>query len=273
MCRVFVVVSVAAALNCAGPNHEAMEELRAEHAQTRESLQAMRSELAALKQSVDQIAEREPVPAVEPVAEPRTGPDPESIYAFELDDAPVKGKADAWITVIEISDFQCPFCSRVQPTLAAIRERYGDEVRFVFKHNPLSFHQYALPAANAAECAREQNRFWAMHDVLFENQQALQDEDLAAYAKKLQLNMKKWRQCFAEKRYEDKILTDQRRATTLGAMGTPTFYVNGRFLAGAQPMPAFVDLIDQELEKAKESGMSRGEYYEKAVIGQGKREL
>lgn len=273
MYRLFVVASVAAALNCAGPNHEAMEELRAEHAQTRESLQAMRSELSALKESIDQIAAREPDPTLEPTAEPRRGPDPQSVYAFELDDAPVKGKADAWITVVEISDFQCPFCSRVQPTLEAIRERYGDEVRFVFKHNPLAFHQHALPAANAAECAREQNRFWAMHDVLFENQQALQDQDLAGYAKKLQLNMKKWRACFVEKRYEEKILADQRRATELGAMGTPTFYVNGRFIAGAQPMPAFVELIDQELDKAKESGVSRGEYYEKAVIGQGKREL
>src|SRR4051812_41295422 len=94
-----------------------------------------------------------------PQPPPQRGPDPAKVYAFPIGESPVHGQSDAWVTIIEVSDFQCPFCGRAVATLKQIEDTYKDDVRLVFKHNPLPFHQRAMPAALAAECAHEQNKF------------------------------------------------------------------------------------------------------------------
>jgi protein-disulfide isomerase len=201
------------------------------------------------------------------------GPDPSKTYAFPIGESPVKGAKDAWVTIVEVSDFQCPYCKRVGETLKEIETKYGSDVRFVFKHNALPFHKRAKPAAAASMCANEQGKFWEMHDALFEGQRELEDNHFETYAQKIGLNMGKWKECYTANKYDSAIDADQRLANQLGARGTPAFFINGRFLSGAQPFASFQAVIDQELKKAKESGIPKGEYYTKAIIEKGAKSL
>tara|TARA_B100000676_G_C17612253_1_gene597426 strand:- start:158 stop:550 length:393 start_codon:yes stop_codon:yes gene_type:complete len=130
-----------------------------------------------------------------------------------------------------------------------------------------------MATAMATECAREQGKFWEMHDQIFENQRKLEDADLESYAGKIGVDAKKWKGCYSSNKYEKRIKQDQSTAVKLGARGTPAFFVNGRFLSGAQPFPAFQALIDEELKKAKASGISAKDYYKKAVVGKGKKSM
>ncbi|MCK5687643.1 thioredoxin domain-containing protein [Myxococcota bacterium] len=224
---------------------------------------------------LDQIAKRGPAaPSRGKKPAQRAGrPDPTATYAFPVGDSAVKGKADAWVTIIEVSEFQCPFCNRVNPTIKQVREKYGDDVRIVFKHNPLPFHKRARNAAMAAECGNEQGKFWPIHDSMFANNKALEDADLEKYAKDAGVAMPRWKKCYTANKYAAKIDADQKIATSLGARGTPAFFINGRFLSGAQPFANFEKLITEELKKAKASGMSKKDYYTKAVVAKGKKKL
>jgi protein-disulfide isomerase len=143
----------------------------------------------------------------------------------------------------------------------------------VFKHNPLSFHQRAMPAAIAAECAREQGKFWEMEDKIFANQRAIEDADLENYAKEVGVDVGRWKKCFTDGTPRQRIMQDQATAMRLGARGTPAFYINGRFLSGAQPFPAFDQLVGEELKKAQSSGVSKGEYYQKNVVEKGEKKV
>lgn len=201
------------------------------------------------------------------------GPDPAKVYAFPVDQSPVKGSEDAWVTMVIVSDFQCPFCKRVTDTLKEIEQKYGNDVRFVFKYNPLPFHNRAAPSANAAACANEQGKFWKMHDTLFANQDKLDDANLEAYAKDVGLDVGRWKTCVTANKFKTQIDADMAKAAQLGARGTPAFFINGRFLSGAQPFPAFQALIDEELKKAKESGVGKREYYAKQVVEKGEKAL
>lgn len=130
-----------------------------------------------------------------------------------------------------------------------------------------------MPAAIASECAGEQGKFWEMHDKIFANQRALSDADLENYAKEIGLNQGKWKECYTSQKPKAGITQDQATAVRLGARGTPAFFINGRFLSGAQPFPAFDNLVSEELKKAKESGIPKGEYYEKAVMAKGEKKI
>ena len=163
----------------------------------------------------------------------------------------VKGKKNAPITIVEFSEFECPFCSRVNPTIAQIQKEYGDKVRVVFKHNPLSFHKNAPLAAEAALAAAAQNKGWEMHDILFKNQKALKRPELEKYAAELGLNMGKFKAALDSGKYKAQIAADQKLAGELKARGTPHFFINGRRLAGAQPYPRFKALIDEMLKTKK----------------------
>jgi len=154
-----------------------------------------------------------------------------------------------------------------------LSKKYGNDLRIVFKHNPLPFHQNAMPAANATECAREQGKFWEMHDMIFENPQALTPADFEGHAGKIGLDVGRYKSCYSANKYKARIEADQKTAAALGARGTPAFFINGRFLSGAQPVENFARLVDEELKKAKASGMSKGEYYDKAVVGKGKKSI
>lgn len=143
----------------------------------------------------------------------------------------------------------------------------------MFKHNPLPFHDRAMPAANASMCANEQGKFWPMHDAIFENNRELEDKNLETYATTAGLDMAKFKSCYAENKHQKQIQEDQQTATKLGARGTPAFFINGRYLSGARPFDQFVPLIDEELTKAKASGIAKAEYYKKAVVAGGKQAM
>ena len=178
--------------------------------------------------------------------------DPKAVYKMELrGDEAAKGPKDALVTVVEYSDFECPFCSRVNPTMKGIEKKYGKDLRIVWKHNPLPFHKKATGAAMAAEAAKEQGKFWEMHDLLFANQKKLDRPELDGYAKQLGLNMAKYTAFMDGNKASKQIADDQKAARALGASGTPAFFINGRNLSGAQPQASFERVIDEELARAK----------------------
>jgi protein-disulfide isomerase len=160
-----------------------------------------------------------------------------------------KGNKNAKITIVEFSEFQCPFCSRVNPTISRIMKEYGDKVRVVFKHNPLSFHKDAPLAAQASLAAGKQGKFWAMHDIMFKNQRKLKPDNLNSYAKEIGLDMAKFATDLNSDALKKQVADDMAQAKQLKARGTPHFFVNGRRLAGAQPFDRFKALIDEMLKK------------------------
>ena len=166
-------------------------------------------------------------------------------------DDPIRGNKAAPVTVVLFSDFQCPFCSRVEPTLKQALQAYGDKVRVVWKHQPLGFHPNALPAAEAAEAAREQGKFWEMHDGLFENQQALSPETYEKVARKIGLNLQAFKASIASGRNRARISEDQALAGRIGASGTPTMFVNGEKVEGAVPFESLKAVIDRALAAKK----------------------
>lgn len=164
--------------------------------------------------------------------------------------AHVRGAADAKVTLVAFCEFQCPYCKRAAPVLAALQKEYGSSLRVVFKHLPLPFHDRALPAALAVEAAGEQGRFFEMHDRLFASSEPLTDERIETEARELGLELGAFRTARTEDRLRQRIVDDQKLAEQLGVRGTPSFFVNGRKLVGLRPLEAFKALIDEELEKA-----------------------
>jgi protein-disulfide isomerase len=167
-------------------------------------------------------------------------------------DGPSRGPEGARVTIVEFSDFQCPYCKRVLPTLDTVLKKYPEDVRLVYRHLPLRSHRRARPAAEAALCAGEQDEFWPYHDKLFENPRALEDEDLFRYAGELELDAERFEQCYSEKRFADQVDADLQEARSVGISSTPTFVVNGVVISGAKPVEAFTRVIDAELARADE---------------------
>jgi protein-disulfide isomerase len=165
---------------------------------------------------------------------------------------PVLGSTAAPVTIVEFSDFQCPFCQSVAPTLKRVRETYGDKVRIVWKDYPLTqIHPQAFKAGEAAHCAGEQGKYWEYHDRLFANQQALQADSLKKYAADLGLDTAKFNACVDTSKYGDRVREGVAQGSRLGVNSTPTVYINGRMLSGAQPYEAFVAIIDEELSRTQ----------------------
>jgi protein-disulfide isomerase len=135
----------------------------------------------------------------------------------------------------------------VQTTLKQIEEKYPQDVKKVFKQNPLAFHQDAPLAAEASLAAGAQGKFWEMKDVLFNNQKSLKEEDLLRYAQELGLNMEQFKADLTGRKYKEQVDRESKQAAALGATGTPAFFINGRYFAGAKPLEAFVQVIDEEL--------------------------
>ncbi len=165
---------------------------------------------------------------------------------------PVWGSPDAPVTVVEFSDFQCPFCSRVNPTIAQIKKEYGKEkVRVVWKHNPLPFHKQARPAHEAAATVQALGGdFWKFHDLAFANQKALTEENLESWAVQSGVDAAKFKAAYGAKKYAGKVDQDLALGRKIGARGTPNFRINGVELSGAQPYPRFKALIDEQLAEA-----------------------
>jgi protein-disulfide isomerase len=168
---------------------------------------------------------------------------------------PQWGKPTAPVTIVEISDFQCPFCSRVGPTLKQLKEKYGpDKIRIVWKHNPLPFHKQARPAHEAAATVfalAGNDAFWKFHDSAFANMQALTDENFEKWAAEAGVDKAKFKAAYSAKKYAAKVDEDLAMAKKIGATGTPAFRINGVTLSGAQPVDKFSEVIDAQLAEAK----------------------
>ena len=176
-------------------------------------------------------------------------PTPKAVrYDVPAGDAPALGPANAKVTVIEFSDFECPFCRQwqqeVYPQLMAA---YGDKIRFVYRNFPLSGHASAIPAAEASLCANEQGKYWEYHDKLFSMELPLETASYQKYASDLGLDTSKFNTCLSTHRYLAKIQADVDFATKLGVDQTPTFFIDGLAVLGAQPFSFFQQVIDQEL--------------------------
>ena len=182
---------------------------------------------------------------------PRQAPPSDNVvYKIPVGNGAVRGPATAKVTIIEFSDFQCPFCARVEPTIDKVIETYGKDVRVAFKQNPLPMHPNAEPAAMASLAAGEQGKFWEMHKKLFANAQQLDRPSLEKYAEELGLNVAKFKAALDSGKFKQQIADDQAEAARFGARGTPSFFINGRPFRGAQPFEAFKAVIDKELEAA-----------------------
>jgi protein-disulfide isomerase len=164
---------------------------------------------------------------------------------------PAKGPAAAPVRIIEFSDFECPFCLRAFPIVGQVLSAYGDQVRLVYRHYPLPNHPNARPAAEAADCAAEQGKFWEFHDRLFADQTRLGVGDLKQHASALGLNTAQFNDCVDTRKFAQQVDADIAAANAAGVSGTPAFFINGRPLSGAQPFEAFKKVIDEELKRAR----------------------
>lgn len=160
------------------------------------------------------------------------------------DDDPSLGSVDAVLTIVEFADFQCPYSQEVSYVLRRMAELYGGTVRVIFRDYPLvDVHPDALLAAGAAECAHEQGQFWAYHDKLFANQNALSRASLIDYASQVGMSKQKFESCLNAKRYEDEIANDMADGAAAGVLGTPTFFFNGHMVEGSIPESTFAKII------------------------------
>jgi protein-disulfide isomerase len=200
-----------------------------------------------------------PAQAARPAAPSRQQP---SEVKVSIDDDPIKGDLDAPVTIVEFSDYQCPFCKRnYDNVLSKIEEEYisKGKVRLVFRDYPLAFHKKAVPAAMAANCAGEQGKYWEVHDFLFENPDKLDIPVILESAQELGLNKAKFEACVNDKSKESEITDDFKDGQKYGVTGTPSFFIGrtengkeftGTFIRGAQPFDVFKQHIDELLDKA-----------------------
>ncbi len=187
------------------------------------------------------------------------GNQPSGPVNVSADDDAFLGKENAPVTIIEFSDFQCPFCRRFwKETLPQIKQAYIDtgKVKFVYRDFPLPFHAGATPAAEGAECAREQDKFWQLHDAIFQEQDnqgqgtiQFTADDVKKWAAKIGLNTSKFNQCLDSGNYKQEVEKDIADGSAAGVNGTPATFINGLLVSGAQPFAAFKVIIDEELKK------------------------
>lgn len=169
--------------------------------------------------------------------------------AVEAGNAPFTGGADAKVTIVEFSDFQCPYCAKGAEVMKKVRDQYGKKVKIAFKHYPLPMHPDAMPAAEASMCVHDQSpeKFWKYHDLLFANAKDLGAEALKNYAKKVGVKMEDFTKCVESKKHAATVAADMEYGQKYGVRSTPMFFVNGRLVQGAQPLEAFQSVIDEEL--------------------------
>ncbi len=168
---------------------------------------------------------------------------------IDTGDNPSIGPKGAKIQLVEFTDYQCPFCGRVRPTINQVMDDYKDKVRYTLMDFPLSFHQYAKKAHEAVHCAGDQEKYWEYNKELWTKQQALQVDKLKEYAKELKLNTKKFDECLDSGKYTNLVEKNTKVGADAGAQGTPSFFINGIFLSGARPVGDFKKIIDDELSR------------------------
>jgi predicted DsbA family dithiol-disulfide isomerase len=192
----------------------------------------------------------------------------DDLWRMPIDDAPSEGPADALVTIVEMTDFQCPYCARGAATMTALRQRFPDDVRIVVRQRPLPFHENARPAATAALEARAQHGdagFFRMAALLFANQRGLGRATLERLAVLEGLDLPRFRHALDTNAYDAVLARDMALGDRMGAEGTPTFYVNGELMVGAQPLASFVHAVDRARTRAQaalDAGASREHLYE-----------
>ena len=171
---------------------------------------------------------------------------------FNNTGAPTSGKAGAPVTLVEFSDFQCPYCQGFVPTLKRIEKVYGDKVMIVYRQYPIpNLHPNAFKAAEASLCANEEGKFWELHDVMFAEQQQLSVSDLKEKARRLSMNSKKFDGCLDSGRYVEQVQNDQKEGLRVGISGTPAVFINGILVeGGAVPFETIASIINRELARA-----------------------
>lgn len=168
--------------------------------------------------------------------------------ALAADDAPSFGPKDAKVTVVEFSDFECPYCSKAAKVTEQLRKEYGDKIRFVFRQFPLSFHKNAKPAAEAALAAHAEGKFWEYHDVLFENSRKLDKESLAQYATKTGVDAAKVKAALEANTYGAAVDRDMKLGEEAAVTGTPTMFINGKRVSNPTDYKSVSEAIDAALK-------------------------
>ena len=227
----------------------------------RQEMEGMRKEMGEIRRLLMEMRQQMQQTAGQPAAAPRAA-QPPSIVKLSAGNGPSLGKPDAPITIVEFSDYQCPFCRRhAGTTLTELKREYIDagQVRYVFRDFPIdAIHPQARKASEAARCAAEQGKFWEMHDALFENQRLLIVDELKRHADTLKLDGRAFNACLDEARHARMVREDEQAAVALGVTGTPTFFIGkttadgvfeGARLVGAQPIAAFRRVIDTLLRE------------------------
>ena len=164
---------------------------------------------------------------------------------------PAFGSRNATVEIVEFSDFQCPFCQRLNGTLEQLKADYGDDVRLVFKDYPLPNHAQAFKAAEAGNCAHEQGKFWELHDVMFSNQSELEVADLKRHAGELGLDQASFDTCLDSGRFAASVSADLRLGQGVGVSSTPTVFINGRAVMGAAPYNVFAEIVQDEIDRGR----------------------
>jgi protein-disulfide isomerase len=206
----------------------------------KQGIESMRADVKSIKDTLDTITK------------PRQGPPPEDfskVYDIPIGNSPVLGKADAPVTVVEFSDFQCPYCGRLQPDLKALLQKYPDKVKLVFKHFPLDFHPNARPAAIASLAAQEQGKFWQLHDVMFGSQPALDASKVEEYAKQAGLDVARFKKDYEAKKaeYDQRVAADQQLGAQSGVQGTPSLYIAGKKVRD-RSVPGMAAMVEEALK-------------------------
>ena len=173
------------------------------------------------------------------------------LASIELDfnRTPIRGPKDAEVTIVEFSDFQCPFCAKATPTIQQLMKTYPGQIRWIFKHYPLPIHSDARLAHEVSLSAAAQGKFWEMHDLIFENQRAMKKEDLFGHARQLGLDIEQIENDLSSGKFKATINADMKEGKKLGIRGTPTFLINGRKVVGALPFQTFQGIIEQEINR------------------------
>ncbi|GAB4530628.1 MAG: hypothetical protein Tsb0020_47110 [Haliangiales bacterium] len=239
-------------------------------------------ELAKVSERLGEIEEamkNRPAAAARPQRPQRPRPDPKAVYSVPIEGAPYKGPEQAKVTIVKAFEYACPFCSRVLPTLEQIQKEYGDDVRIVYK-NYLVHPAAATTPALAACAAHKQGKYNEMSKLIWEKGfnegRNLSRENMDKLAGEVGLDMARYKADIDGDECKKRIQEDQAELARVGVSGTPAFYINGRFLSGAQPFPAFKVIIDEELKKAEDrlaKGDSLSDYYAKYVVEKGEKKF
>jgi protein-disulfide isomerase len=196
------------------------------------------TKLTAIESNVKNVQARPSRPSI----------DYNKVHALPVGKSAIKGNVNAPVTIVEFSDFQCPYCSRLQPTLKEVLTAYPEEVRLVYKHYPLSFHKQARNAAKATEAAAEQGKFWEMHDLIFEKFNKLTEPMFSEFAEQLGLDLDKFKADYASNKYDKQIQDDINLARKASVTGTPTLFLNGKRMQ-RRSTADFKESIDKILKK------------------------